>query len=188
VLKVSVVIDLDELEGTLDLWLCMWEPEEQECFETALIRSMTDEHPKKIRALSFAACNVIATPRLLSAAGSIAERNVFSPDELSRIEFDTLAMYKLHQAGLRLRGNLQAAEHLLRKVVTRQATLEESALLVWVDVRDLVAIARTTIDGRIFAEVERQVARRGRYQRGRAANLLGFHARPAPTQYSISGG
>jgi hypothetical protein len=180
-------VDLNELQGTLDLWLCMWQAEERESFETALVRSMTDAHSRKIRALAFAACNVIATPRLLAAAGRVAERGVFLPDELSSMEFETLPMYRLHDAASRLRGNLQQVEHLIRKVVTNKATSQENELLDWIDLRDLVTIARTTVDGRIFAEVEKRVARRGKYQRGRAANLLGFAARPPATLSPISG-
>jgi hypothetical protein len=191
-LPVPVVIDLVELNGTLDLWQCMWQPEEQECFETALVRSMTDAHSPRIRALAFAACNVIATPRMLAAAARVAERGVFPPDELSRMEFDTLPMYKLHDAASRIRGNLQAVEHLVRKVVTGMASPHEIQLLDWVDPRDLVTIARTTVDSRIFGEVEKRIARRGRYQRGRIANVLGFAIRPpvapASAGRSISGG
>ena len=177
-LPVADVTDLSDLDGTLDLWLCMWQPEERDSFETALVRSMTDANPRKIRLLAFAACNVIATPRLLAAAARVAERGVFLPEEVSRLEFDTLPMYKLHDAAFRMRCNLQQAEHVIRKVVTGKASTHESQLLDWVDARDLVTIARTTVDGRIFAEVERRIARRGKYQRGRIANLLGFQARP----------
>jgi hypothetical protein len=182
------VVNLRELAGTLDLWLCMWEPAEQECFETALVRSMTDAHGKRIRALAFAACNVIATPRMLAAAARISEHGVFPADEISRMELDTLPLYKLHDAASRMRGNLGQVEHLIRKVVTGQAAAIESELLDWIDVRDLVTIARTTVDARLFAEIERRIARRGRYQRGRVANLLGFHVRtPLASVSPISG-
>jgi hypothetical protein len=175
-LHVTDVLDLDELNGTIDLWLCMWQPEEQECFETALVRSLTDAHSQHIRALAFAVCNVIGTPRLLAAAARIAERGLFRPDELSRMELDTLPMYKLHDAACRMRGNLGKVEHLISKQVTGGTSALESELLDWVDARDLVTVARTTVDARIFAEVERRIAGRGRYQRGRVANLLGFRA------------
>jgi hypothetical protein len=177
---IANVLDLDELNGTIDLWLCMWQPEEQDCFETALVRSMTDAHSQHIRALAFAACNVIGTPRLLAAAARIAERGLFRPDELSQMELSTLPMYKLHDAACRLRGNLGKVEHLICQHVTGEISGPESELLDWVDARDLVTIARTTVDARIFAEVERRIARRGRYQRGRVANLLGFTAAATP--------
>jgi hypothetical protein len=183
---VSNVTDLAELSGTLDLWLCMWQSEERESFETALVRSMTDAHSHRIRALALAACNVIATPRLLAAAARIAEQGVFSPEELSRIEMETLPLYKHHDAATRLHGNLQQLEHVVRKVVTGQATGPEWVVLDWVDPRDLVTIARTTVDARIFAEVERRLARRGRYQRGRLANLMNFKPRQAALLSPIS--
>lgn len=186
-LPVPVVFDLAELQGALDLWLCMWQPEEQESFETALVRSMTDAHSQHIRALAFCACNVIGTPRLLAAASRVAECAVFPAHELSQMELSTLPMYKLHDAAVRMRGNLQQTEHLIRKVVTGQETPQENQLLDWVDARDLVTIARTTVDARIFAEVERRIARRGRYQRGRIANLLGFTVHPAAMLSPISG-
>ncbi len=182
------MIDLSELTGTLDLWLCMWQPEERECFETALVRAMTDEHPLKTRALAFAACNVIATQRLLAAAVRIAERGVFAPDQLSRLEMETLPLYKLHDAATRLRGNLHEIEHLLSKQVTGCATPRETGMLDWIDVRDLVTLARTTVDARIFAEVQRRIARRGNYQRGRVANVLGFRTQPSLAVSPISGG
>ena len=47
--------------------------------------------------------------------------------------------------------------------------------------RGRLAEARTTIDARLFSEIERRIARRGKYQRGRAANVLGFHVRPPLT-------
>jgi hypothetical protein len=175
------VIDLDELNGTLDLWLCMWEPEQRECFETALVRAMTDAHPRRIRALSFAACSVIATPRLMAAAARVAEHGVFAPHELSSLEVDTAPLHRLHDAAARIRGNLQEVEHLIHQAIKGlgkgNGTAEDPALLDWVDPRDLVTIARTTVDARIFAEVERRIARRGRYQRGRLANLLRFRVR-----------
>ena len=67
-----------------------------------------------------------------------------------------------------------AVEHLLARAVTGQARPDEDAVLDWIDLRDLVAVARTTLDARLFGEIERRVRRRGKYQRGRAANVLGF--------------
>ena len=68
--------------------------------------------------------------------------------------------------------------HVMRELHLPTVTLGEAdATLDWVDVRDLVAVARTTIDARLFGEIERRIARRGKYQRGRAANLLGFSVR-----------
>lgn len=38
-------------------------------------------------------------------------------------------------------------------------------------------MARTTVDARLFSEIERRIAKRGKYQRGRVARLLHFPAR-----------
>ena len=189
-------VKFDELMGTLDLWLCMWAPEEQERFETALVLAMTDAHAPHTRALAYAASNVIGTPRLLSAALSLGERGVFSPEERAAIDADALPLYKLLYAAKLLRGNLAVVERLVRREVDRRRTRAlaaaisprdaaraefEDRLLDWVDLRDLVAVARTTVEARVFSEVERRVAARGKYQRGRAANQLGFHVRrPSP--------
>lgn len=169
-------ISLDELRATLDLWGCMWQPEEQEAFETALVRSMTDEHPTPTRLHALAACHVIATPRLLAAAARIAEAAVFPPEIISFIERSTVAWHRLHAEAGRMRGNVLAVEILLARA-EGGADASADALLDWVDVRDLVAVARTTTDRRLFAEVERRLRRRGKYQRGRAANVLGFALR-----------
>jgi hypothetical protein len=180
----------EQLATTIDLWLCMWEPHEQTAFETALVRAMTDAHPLHIRRLAFAACNVIATPRLCAAATRFAERGLISAHEVSAIESQTLRLYKRHDAALRLRGNVARVEHLLRQVVTGTAVPSEAEVLDWIDVRVLVTVARTAVDARLFGEIERRIARRGKYQRARAANVLGFHVRPASlaSTSSISGG
>jgi hypothetical protein len=174
IMSPSNPIDLKLLDATLDLWSCMWQPEEQESFETALVRSMIDEHPRPTRLLALAACHVIATPRLLAAAARIAESQVFSAGEISYIERATLPRFNLLSAASRMRGNVLGVELLLARVVTGDRDASADALLDWVDLRDLVAVARTTVDARLFAEVERRLARRGKYQRGRAANVLGF--------------
>jgi hypothetical protein len=176
-----VLIDLKQLDSTLDLWRCMWEPEEQEAFETALVRSMTDQHPKPRRLLALAACHVIGTHRLLSAASRVAETGTFEPDEVVWIEKATLSRHNLQRTAMRMRGNVLAVEALLALIASDPGDLEADALLDFVDVRDLVAVARTTLDARLFSEVERRIALRGKYQRGRAANVLGFHVRPPLT-------
>ena len=54
-------------------------------------------------------------------------------------------------------------EQLLTRWVSSYRTDSEAAdTLDWVDLRDLVAVARTTMDARLFAEVEERIARRGK--------------------------
>src|SRR6476469_6970881 len=171
------LIDLNQLDATLDLWMCMWEDDEREAFETALVRSMTDQHPKSRRLLALAACHVIATPRLLAAAARVAEADLFAVDETAWIEQATLSRHNMLKSAARMRGNVLGVELLLARVVSGAHDPPASTLLEWIDVRDLIAVARTTIAARLFAEVERRISRRGKYQRGRAANLLGFTVR-----------
>jgi hypothetical protein len=174
------MFDLGPLRGTIDLWLCMWEPPERERFENALVRAMSSAHERRLRGLALAAAFAIATPRLLAAAARLREVGPFHYDDVCEIEQAVMPLYKVLDAAERMRGNVQAVEHLLTRVVARRAPPGEGALLDWVDLRDLVTVARTTIDARLFAEICRRVARRGRYQRGRAANLLGFRAPRSP--------
>jgi len=153
----------------------MWTDAEQEGFETAVVRTLIDDaHPRHTQLLALALCHVIATQRLLAAAARIAERGVFKADEIRFLEEATLPRYLLHEQAARLRGNVVAVEALLARVVTGAADATEASLLDWVDVRDLVAVARTTLDARLFGEIERRVAARGKYQRGRASHVLGF--------------
>lgn len=171
------MIDVRQLAGALDLWLCMWEPEEQERYETAVVRAMTDENERPIRLQALALCYIVATPRLLAAAQRVANARIFREGTVETLEVIASPLRALVDAGRRLRGNVLAVELLLARYVSNPLDAEADATLDWVDVRDLVAVARTTIDARLFAEIERRIARRGRYQRGRAANLLGFSVR-----------
>jgi len=164
-------LDLSQLDAALDLWLCMWEPDEQASFETALVRSLTDRHGRSCRLCALAACQAIGTPRLLAAAVSAEGTGDFSDEEMSCAEEVAVQRRKLLRRALRLRGNLFDVELLLER---QAAGLAEDALLDFIDLRDLVAVARTTLDPQMFAEVVSCIQRRGKYQRGRAANVLGF--------------
>ena len=155
----------------------MWEPEEQERYETAVVRAMTDANPRATRLQALALCYVIGTPRLLQAALRLSETRVFRDGDVQSVEIAVSPLCELLDAGRRLRGNVLGVELLLARFVSDHADRQADAMLDWVDVRDLVAVARTTIDARLFGEIERRIARRGKYQRGRAANLLGFSVR-----------
>jgi hypothetical protein len=171
------VIDVRQLGGALDLWLCMWEPEEQERFETAVVRTMTDANPRKTRVQALALCWTIATQRLLAAGQRFYDSGVFPTEDTDALFVAVSPLRALVEAGRRVRGNVLAVEQLVVRYVGDAADRNADATLDWVDVRDLVAVARTTIDARLFREIERRIARRGKYQRGRAANLLGFSVR-----------
>jgi hypothetical protein len=171
------VIDVRQLGGALDLWLCMWEPEEQERFETAVVRAMTDANPRATRVQALALCWTIATQRLLAAGQRVYDSGIFPMAETDALFATVSPLRALVEAGRRLRGNVLAVEKLVARYVGDAEDRQADATLDWVDVRDLVAVARTTIDARLFGEIERRIARRGKYQRGRAANLLGFSVR-----------
>jgi len=171
------VIDVRQLGGALDLWLCMWESEEKERYETAVVRAMTDANPRATRVQALALCWTIATPRLIAAAQRLYDSGVFPIEETDALFAAVSPLRALVDAGRRLRGNVLAIERLVARYVGHPADREADATLDWVDVRDLVAVARTTIDARLFGEIERRIGRRGKYQRGRAANLLGFSVR-----------
>jgi hypothetical protein len=176
--QLAPVIDLKDLEGTLDLWGCMWSAEEQQAFETALVLALTDAHSRATRMRALAACHVIATQRLLGAAARVAESGVFTAAELASIEETTLPIHRRLRQVERLRGDLGAVERLLAHVVDGEASgRSEVDVLDGIDLRDLVAVARTTLDARLFGEIDRRIARRGRYQRARAKHLLGWEVR-----------
>ncbi len=156
----------------------MWEPEERESFATALVRALNDSHPHRTRLLALAACQVLATPRLQAAADRVVSSQVFSPHDLAELERDIRDRHRLTHAACRMRGNVLGVELLLMRVVSDEDDAPAEQLLDYVDIRDLVAVARTTLDGRLYREVERCVLRRGKYQQGRAANLLHFRVRP----------
>ena len=182
------MIDVRQLAGALDLWLCMWEPDEQERYETAVVRALTDANPRATRLSALALAHVIATPRLVAAAQRVADANIFPDVELEALEIAAQPLKELLGSGCRLRGNVLAVEVLLGRYVTDYKDRHADAVLDWVDIRDLVAVARTTIDARLFGEIERRIARRGKYQRGRAANLLGFQVRTRADEYAFSTG
>lgn len=181
------MIDVRQLAGALDLWLCMWEPEEQERFETAVVRAMTDANPRGTRLQALSLCWVLGTPRLLAAAQRLADSGVFPTMDVEAIAIAASPLRSLVDAGRRLRGNVLGVELLLARYVSNRDDREADATLDWVDLRDLVAVARTTIDARLFREIERRIARRGKYQRGRAANLLGFSVRLRTAAHSGPG-
>jgi hypothetical protein len=169
--------DVQRLAGTLDLWGCVWTPEEQVSFETALVRAMTDEQPHATRLDAWAACSLIATDRLAAAATWLAGQGVFDGDELRAVEDAIAPLRRAMTAAEHLRRALTVVEALLRREAEGTISPADHAALAFVDLRDLVDVALTTPDARVYAAAEEAVARRGRYQRARAANVLGFKVR-----------
>jgi hypothetical protein len=161
------------IAGSLDLWGCMWTREEQACFETAVIRALGSQQPRAIRLAALALCETLATSRLLGAAARLGRTGPFDTAELRDVSRQTMPLGGALRAAARLRGNLLGVELLVARALAGRDP-EATSLLDWVDVRDLVAVARTTVDARVFAEVQRRISRRGPHQRARAALQLGF--------------
>ena len=63
----------------------MWEPEEQERYETAVVRAMTDANARVTRLQALALCSVIGTSRLVAAAQRLADSGVFPAHEIDAI-------------------------------------------------------------------------------------------------------
>jgi hypothetical protein len=154
----------------------MWEPEEQERFETAVVRAMTDENTRRTRLRAYALAQVVGTKRLVDAAQHVAASGIFPATWMRSIERSALPWRRLVVNGQKLRGQTLAVEALLTRYVADPTDRQADATLDWIDLRDLVAVAQDTINARIVAEVERRIQRRGRYQRGRASRLLGSRA------------
>jgi hypothetical protein len=165
-----------ELAGTIDLWGCMWEEEERERFETAVVLSMTAIHPLRGRTLGFATALLIGTPRLLAAAEHFAKTRLLSNEEIAWIRRRIAPLAQLCISAKRLRGDMEALEALVMRHVVDPTCAELDELLDLVDVRDLVALAQTTADRRLKAEAKRRIGQRGRYQRARVESVLRFYS------------
>jgi hypothetical protein len=170
------MIDFEHLDASLDLWLSMWGPNERKAFEAALERSLGSEHPQRLRLTALAACHIIATRRLLEVAVDAYCSGTFTNTEIEWVETSTLARHNLLRAARHLRGNLYEVEVLLQRILVNRQDGYADVMLDWLDVRDLVAVARTATDPRLAAEAERRVGRRGKYQLGRVTKVLGFAA------------
>jgi hypothetical protein len=172
---VDRLFSLYELAGALDLWGCMWSDAERQCYETAVVRTLIDDHTRHVRSLAFVLCHVIGTPRLDAAAAGIESR-LGAPDEAREIELRARPLRRLCARAVELRGLVGDVEALVRRAVGDPRDVFTDRLLDFVDPRDLLAVARTTVDARLFGEVERRLARRGRYQRERLHSRFGYVA------------
>jgi hypothetical protein len=152
----------------------MWTTEERDRFETAVVRTLIDRHPTRVRLAAFALCQVIATPRLEAVALRLAERGEFSKASVRAIETAALPLAQALATAEGLRGSLRAVENLLARSVSGLLDADADRVLDAIDVRDLVTVARTTVEPRLYGEVERRLGTRGRYQRARVRNTLDF--------------
>ena len=162
------------IAGALDLWGCMWTVEERERFETAVVRTLIDRHPPRVRLAALALCHAIASPRLDAAALRVAGRGEFAAPSVLSVADSVRPIAQALAVAERLRGSLREIENLLARSVSGLLDAEGERVLDVIDVRDLVTVARTTALPRLYGEVERRLGARGRYQRARVRNALDF--------------
>src|SRR4051812_13178832 len=159
------MVDLEQLERTLDLWASMWQAPERAQFERALERVIEGDSAESLRVAAICAAHVIGTPRLVGAATN-------GSWSLSREMLDDIALAAAPRARLlrhaaRLQHDRQGVRFLLDKIVRDPANPVADKLLDRVDIRDLYAVMSACFDDDVRAEAARRIARRGPHQRNR---------------------
>jgi hypothetical protein len=167
------MVDLEQLEKTLDLWASMWQPRERELFEVALERVLQNENEpsRSLRLAALAACRAIGTPGL----HAIADRAEAEFDALELEDVVTVAephAWVLAVAAT-LTHNHRAVVLLLENVVHAPDAAAD-AVLDRVDIRDLYAVMHADEDELLRTEAARRLARRGPHQRARLLSALGM--------------
>jgi hypothetical protein len=162
------MLDVAELERTLDLWASMWLAEERVQFERALERVVDGDVALPLKAAAVAACRIIATPRLLGAA----ERAGWF------LEDDTLAQIEAVAAPLgRLLRHAEKQDRagvafLVDKAVRDPHNRVADKLLDRVDIRELYSVMNMSFDDEHRVEAAAHLARRGPHQRARLLAAL----------------
>jgi hypothetical protein len=166
------MVDLDQLERTLDLWASMWQPRERELFEFALERVLQNEPSRSLRLAALAACRAIGTPGL----HAIAERSESQFDALELEDVFTVVEPRawVLAVAATLAHNHRAVVFLLDDVVHGPDGAAADAVLDRVDIRDLYAVMHAEEDELLRTEAARRLARRGPHQRARLLSALGL--------------
>ncbi|MDB4970455.1 MAG: hypothetical protein JWN44_6144 [Myxococcales bacterium] len=163
-------MDVAQLERTLDLWASMWEPRERAQFERALERVLETPAPASLKLAALAACQVIASPRLLGAAGRASP--AFDAGSLAEVAQVAVPLARLCHHAERLRRDTSGVYFLLEKSVRDPANPVADKLLDRVDVRDLYAVMQASDGEALRIEAARRIARRGPHQRARLMTSL----------------
>jgi hypothetical protein len=177
------MVDVVQLERTLDLWASMWQPRERARFEDALERVVHSDAPLPMRLAALAACEVIGSPRLLGAA----ERAATELDEIWLLAVEEVAEPRarlMRHAG-RLQHDIFGVRFLLDKAVRDPQNPVADKLLDRVDVRDLYAAMHAALDDETRTEAARRLARRGPHQRARLFAAVDLDAEAFDEQLSI---
>ncbi len=166
------MVDVAQLERTLDLWASMWQPRERAQFERALERVLDGDATPSLKAAALAACRVIATPRLLGAA----TRAAAAMDVMTLEDIETVAepRARLLRHAERLQHDRAGVMFLLENVVRNPGNRVADKLLDRVDIRDLYAVMNITFDDELRREAALRLSRRGPHQRTRLVATLGL--------------
>jgi hypothetical protein len=157
------MLDVAELERTLDLWASMWLAQERVQFERALERVADGDVPLPLKAAAIAACRIIGTPRLWGAA----ERAWWFLEESTLVEIDDIVEPRARIVQHAARQDRAAVTLLLDKAVRDPQNPVADKLLDRVDIRELHAVMSATFDDERRGEAARRIARRGPHQRAR---------------------
>lgn len=163
------MVDLAQLERTLDLWASMWHGPERALFERALER-VVEGGPEPLRVAALAACAVIATPRLLGAAERAAAQ--LDDHTLAALAAVVEPRRRLLAHATRLARDPNAIVFWLDKAVRDPDHPVADKLLDRVDIRDLYAVLQAIDDDALRTEAARRLARRGPHQRARLRQAL----------------
>jgi hypothetical protein len=164
------MLDVAQLERTLDLWASMWAARERAQFERALERIVEGDAPDPLKAAAVCACHIIGTPRLVGAATNAA----WALDRETLAEIGAVAAPRArllrHAAGLA--QDRDGVRFLLHKIVREPWNPVADKLLDRLDIRDLYAVMSTSFDDEVRSEAGRRIARRGPHQRARLLAAL----------------
>jgi len=164
------MVDLDQLERSLDLWASMWEPHERVSFERALERVLLSDVSEPLQLAALAACQIIATPRLLGAAGRAGAH--FDPPAMAAVTSVAMPLGRIRHHEERLRHDKVGVYFLLEKSVLDPSNPVADKMLDRVDVRDLYAVMQVCDADELRVEAARRIARRGPHQRARLLSSL----------------
>ncbi|MGZ3442008.1 MAG: hypothetical protein ACXVDD_20960 [Polyangia bacterium] len=164
------MLDVAQLERTLDLWASMWLAHERAQFERALERVVEGDAPESLKAAAVCACHVIGTPRLVGAATNAS----WALDRPTLNEIAAVAgpRARLLRHAARLAQDREGVRFLLDKIVREPENPVADKLLDRVDIRDLYAVMTLCFDDDVRTEAARRIARRGPHQRARLLAAL----------------
>jgi hypothetical protein len=177
------MVDVAQLERTLDLWASMWQPKERAQFERAMERVLEADGATPLKLAALTACRAIGTPRLLDAAERAA--GDFSDEALASVAEVAEPRARLLTHAARLTHNRVGVTFLLDKAVRQPDNRVADLLLDRIDIRDLYAALQASFDDDVRAEAARRVARRGPHQRARLRAALDLPADAFDEQLAV---